>query len=169
MKHAKFNRRLAAWTAAGVAGAGLVTGATGAGLATGVANASATPSASSSAASLSSAATGSNGHPRLKLARKVAASSVRGEIVLDGKKGERTVDFQRGSVSELSSSSFTVTDKTGTPQIWAITSETKVRERNPGRGAASSAELQNGENVTVIGTTSDGARTARLVLLAPHA
>lgn len=155
MKHSRFNRRLAAWTAAGVAGAGLVAGLAGA--------------ASASSTSSSTPAIGSSGHPRLQLARKVAAASVRGEIVLDGKKGEHTVDFQRGSVSELSPSSFTVTDKTGTSQTWAITPETKVRERNAGRGAASSAEPRNGQNVVVIGTTSDGALTARLVLIAPQA
>jgi hypothetical protein len=150
------------WTAAAVAGAGLF-----AGVANAAESGSSTPTAAKSntsaytRAATTNQATGLSADAVRRLKRKLAAGAVRGEIVLNTKQGFQTVDFQRGSVSDASSSGFTVTDTSGTAENWAVSSDTKVRERG-----TTSAQITNGENVLVIGLKTDGTPTARLVVIA---
>jgi len=150
------------WTAAAVAGMGLFAGvANAAESGTSTPTVATTNTAADTMATSASQATGMSGKAVRKLERKLAAGAVRGEIVLNTKKGVETVDFQRGSVSDASSSGFTVTDKSGTAESWTMSSSTKVRERG-----TTSAQVMNGENVLVIGLKTDGTMTARLVVVA---
>lgn len=158
--------KLIGWTAAGLAGVGVFAG---------VANAavdSAPPTSSTSSATTPNTANAANtangANPRVsqklieRVERRLVAGAQRGEIVLDTKKGVQTVDFQRGTTSNASSSAVTVTDKTGTAQNWSVSSTTKIRERG-----TSSPKLTDGENVVVVGLKTDGTLTARLILVVP--
>jgi hypothetical protein len=177
MKHLTRGRtRLLAWTAAGLAGTGLIAGVASAATSGGGASPSGFAALTADSAPLdpSAAGTGAQGSKGnrakalLQIERKLAAGSVRGEVVLNTKKGMQTVDFQRGNVSDASATGFTLTDASGTAQSWAISSTTKVRDRKAaGTGNASSATLTNGENVVVIGLKADGTLTARLVMVVP--
>ena len=92
----------AALAATGVA-AGVASAAAPASTATTPATATATPAA---------ATTPQAGRIRalLRLEHKLATGAVHGEIVLDTKKGLQTLDFQRGTISNATSGSFTLTD-----------------------------------------------------------
>jgi hypothetical protein len=145
--------KLIGWTAAGLAGVGLF-----AGVADAAGNGS-TPA--SSAADVAHPHIGQRAIARVE--HRLLAGAVRGELVLDPKKGAQIVDFQRGMTSDASSGAVTVTDKTGTAQSWTVTSSTKIRERG-----ASSPKLTDGENVVVVGLKSAGALTARLIVVVPR-
>lgn len=158
MKHLKSRGWRAAWVAAGiavtgVAAAGVANAATTTGTATPTPSANAQHSKALRAKELS------------KIERQVAAKATHGEIVLDTKKGLQTVDFQRGVISDASTSGFTVTDKGGTTESWTASSATKVRARS-GKGAkASSGQIVNGETAVVIGLKDGDTLTARLVVV----
>jgi hypothetical protein len=138
---------LIGWTAAGLAGVGVF-----AGLAT------------TASAATTGTATGSGPHQKVahRVEHRLLAGATRGEVVLDTKKGVQTVEFQRGTTSDASSTAITITDKTGTAQTWAISSTTKVRERG-----VSSPQLADDQNVVVVGVKSDGTLTARLIVIVP--
>ncbi len=79
-----------------------------------------TPAAPSSAP----AAKAHPGKARLALARRAE----HGEVVLHGKAGDRTVDFQRGVVTAASPTSVTVRSTDGFTQTYAFTPTSKVRK-----------------------------------------
>jgi hypothetical protein len=162
-------RKLIGWTTAGLAGAGLFAGVASA--ATNTANTAntantvntantATPALTAANTGLSN--TGLSSKALTRAEHKLARGAARGEVVFDTKKGVTTVDFQRGTISDASSSAITVTDKTGTAQTWVISSATKVRERG-----VSSPQLTDDENAVVVGVKSDGRLDARLVFIVP--
>lgn len=152
--------KLIGWTAAGLAGVGVFAG---------VANAA--DNAGTSAPNTPQTTSRQVANARVpqvsqkvvaRIEQRMVAGAVRGELVLDTKKGVQTVDFQRGTTSDASSSAVTVTDKTGTAENWTVSSSTKIRQRG-----TSSPQLTDGENVVVVGLKSDGTLTARLVLVLP--
>ena len=150
--------KLIGWTAAGLAGVGVIAGLASTASAAGNSGTSSPPTpqaANSQAAQVSQRVIARIEHRLLK-------GAARGEIVLDTKKGAQTVDFQRGATSDVSSNAVTVTDKTGTAEKWTVSSSTKIRERG-----ASSPQLTDGENVVVVGLKSNGTSTARLILAVP--
>jgi hypothetical protein len=170
------HRRLAL-VAAGIAGTGV--------LVTGVANAATSNSASDGLSGISAAAvTGdgpSSGNAKTgdgKLAQalkqirtQLKAGKVSGEVTVDTKKGPQTIEFQRGSVSQSASGTFTVTDSSGGAQTWTVGPKMKVRDRAQRKATAgstaTSATVANGENVVVVGLKTDATETARLVVVVP--
>jgi hypothetical protein len=164
--------RLVAWTAAGVLGAGVLVGVADAATSNGASAGDSSLTAASSTSGQSPAGKANSPQSLARIEQKLAAGSVHGEIVLDTKKGLQTLDFQRGTVSGASAGSsgtFTVTDASGTAQTWTLSSSTKVRERKAKQdaGAASSAQLVDGETVVVIGLKADATLTARAVVIVP--
>ncbi len=159
--------KLIGWTAAGLAGVGVCAGVANASENSGTPSLSASHTASQTASSSAPQAASPNA-PKVsqkviaRIEQRLVAGSVRGEVVLDNKKGVQTVDFQRGTTSDASSSAVTVTDKTGTAENWTVSSATKIRQRH-----TSSPQLSDGENVVVVGVKSDGTLTARLILVVP--
>lgn len=148
---------LIGWTAAGLAGVGVF-----AGVATAANGATNTANTSNATTTLTAAHTGLSQKAVARAERKLARGSVRGEVVLDTKKGAVTVGFQGGTTSNVSSGTVTVTDKTGTAQTWSVSSDTKVRERG-----VASPQLSDDERVVVVGVKSDGTLAARLIVIAP--
>jgi hypothetical protein len=172
MKH---GMRIAAWTTAGVVGAGAVVGVAQAAT-SGNGSGSGAPSLSAVQAALTGDASGTAGTPSTgraalrqkalrQLTRKLAAGAVHGQVTVDTKNGVQTIDFQRGTVSGATSTAFTVTDSTGTTENWAVTSTTKVRAHKG--DTAASAQITDGETVVVIGLDDGGAQSARLVMVLP--
>lgn len=81
-----------------------------------------TPSASPSASASATPTTGA----RARQHRGLAARALHGEVTLAGKK-HQVVDFQRGTVAEVSSTSVTVTSEDGFSATYAVSGDTRVR------------------------------------------
>ncbi|MCL6538487.1 MAG: hypothetical protein K6T28_07880 [Acidothermus sp.] len=166
LRRYRLGRRTVAVAVAGILAAGGLAGAavaaTGAPQPTQLAALTADPQPGSSSGS----------HPaddRATLLRQLAHRSVRGDIVVRTKQGFATMSFQRGEVTAVDPTTFTVRDATGTTETWTLTAATKIRERGK------AAQLTVGVSVVVLGTQTDGAqsgatRDARFVwILAPKA
>jgi len=176
MKHLKKSRGwLAGWAAAGIA----VTGIAAAGVANAATSNNTPTDATSTTATASTVDPTPSAHLQsskalrakelLKLERRLASKATHGEIVLDTKKGLQTIDFQRGTISDASTSGFTVTDKGGTAETWVSSSDTKVRARSGKGTKPSSGQIVNGETAVVIGVKDGDTMTARLVVVLPVA
>ena len=173
----KLHHRRLALVAVGIAGTGV--------LVTGVASAATSSPTSDGVAGISAASLTSDGGSsgtdtaRGKLAQALKqirtdlkAGQVSGEVTVDTKKGPQSIEFQRGTVSASTASTFTVTDTSDGAQVWTVGPKMKVRDRAQrkaaGSGAsATSATVSNGENVIVVGLKTDTAETARLVVVVP--
>jgi hypothetical protein len=113
------------------------------------------------------------GHPRearavLRACRPIArlflTGGIHGQVTFEGKKGARTVAFERGVVESVSPSAVVVRAKDGTTWTWELVSDTVVREH--GKRTSTSA-LSDGERVWVGGPLSSGSNDARLILIRP--
>ncbi len=156
MNRMRTRTKVLALTAAGLAGAGVLTGVASA--------ATGTHAAGTGGPTAGGAAAGVAGHRHL--ARQLATHAVHGEVVVNTKQGMQTVDFQRGTVETAGTGEFTVTDASGTTETWAIGPDTKIRDR-AAQPSSTSADLVSGEQVVVIGTKTGDALTARLVVVRP--
>jgi hypothetical protein len=163
-------RRVLMLGAAGVACVGLLTA--------GVANA-ASPGPSTSNPAGVPGGKGKVAKTMKEIRQQLRSGAVHGEVTVDTKKGIQTVDFQRGTVAQLSSGGFQVTDSSGLSESWVIGPKTKVRElgqhkagvtstpSTPSTQSAPAATISNGENVVVIGLKTAGTLTARIVVVLP--
>jgi hypothetical protein len=116
-----------------------------------------------------------NGHPvaaRHGLLRcagafgRIAAAGVHGEVTYKAKNGFRTIVFERGSVTAVSSTTVTVRAADGTTWTWDIVKNTVVRQSGH---VVTASKLTTGEQVLVAGQVTGGARDARLVRIRPAA
>lgn len=157
--------RAAAWVGAGVLGAGLVTGI-----------AEAHPWSSSSPANSAQTAASPSPTPnkdgqrpdgwRGRMQRRFGnklGRTVHGIFVVKTKNGYVTMQMQRGTVSGISGSTFTVESSDHYSQQYTEDSNTKVRID---RQQASFSQLKNGELVGVLAMkNSDGSYTAKFIIV----
>lgn len=94
----------------------------------------------------------------------VASRIEHGQFVVHGKNGTVTRDIIHGTVVAVSPSSITVRAADGTQQTYAVTSQTKVRQRAHGKGTASSiSAVAVGDQALVLGTGSGNLSANRVI------
>jgi len=95
-------------------------------------------------------------HPLARLGKHV----LHGQWVVKNKDGDVvTRDEIHGSVTAVSATSITVKAEDGVSQTYAITSDTKVRQRTQGKPRSGDdsdiSKVKTGDNVVVLGTGTD--------------
>jgi hypothetical protein len=141
--------------AAGIVGAGAIAGVAYAAVST---PATASGNVSGPADSTVAAATGQPGATAgtAGLGRRALLNRLEhGELTLRTKKGDVTVDVQRGTVTAVSPTSITVKSLDGYTHSYAVTSATKVRVGKQ-RGAISGVHAQ--DKVLLVGTAGNALR-----------
>jgi hypothetical protein len=89
------------------------------------------------------------GHHQARLRKRLTHA----QIVTKGKHGSVTHDLIKGTVTAVSATSITVQAADRTSETFTVGSDTKVRVRSNGSGAASSiAHVAKGDQVFVAGT-----------------
>jgi hypothetical protein len=114
-----------------------------------------------------SAAPGGNGkHPRLKrlAIRKLALRGKveHGQVTVETKTGDQTIDVQRGTVTAINSTSMTVKSADGYTLTWTIGGPLKVIEA---RTQIQPSDVKVGELVGVAGLQAGANATAQLVVI----
>lgn len=99
--------RIAAWTAAGVLGAGALSGV--------------------AYAATDGPAAPPQAHQRAARHGGLLRALEHGELTLRGRNGDRTVDLQRGTASAVTATALTVTSHDGFTATYTVTPRTKVR------------------------------------------
>jgi hypothetical protein len=114
---------------------------------------SASPSAGPSAPN-----PGRKHRPRIKLRKNV----LHGESVVQTKDGVKTVAFQRGTVTAISTTSVTVKSTDGFTQSWTIGDKLDVVQH---RKTVQPSEVKAGAEIGIAGPKENGTPTARLIVL----
>ncbi|HEY7010753.1 MAG TPA: hypothetical protein VH395_17510 [Jatrophihabitantaceae bacterium] len=108
----------------------------------------------STSGSGSSASTASTAHHGMRH-KRLLMHMVHGQIVTHGKDGYVTHSGIRGTATAVSATSITVKAADGFTQSFALTKDTKVRERpasGTGKGSAGTlSDLKSGDKVAVLG------------------
>jgi Domain of unknown function (DUF5666) len=117
----------------------------------GVASADPTPTPTSSATATPTAGTSPSTKPGKadkadKAKRDLVQRALHGEVTLGGKK-HKVVDFQRGTVADVSASSITVKSTDGFSATYAVDAKTKVRHA---KEAAAIGDVKTGDKVRVV-------------------
>ena len=155
-------RKSAAWAATGIIGAGVVGGLTYAAVS---APAGASPDLGTAADNIVSAAQpspGSGAGPaKGRLGgmgrRGMLARIEHGQLTLQTKQGDRTVDLQRGTVSAVTPTSISVTSPDNFAGTYTVDSSTKVRTRS---GLVSISAVHKGDKVFVV---ASGGKALRIL------
>jgi hypothetical protein len=128
----------------------------------GVSDASLAANTTQAAALRSTLTTPAKGH-RWAIGRIRALGGMYGQFTYDTKSsGPRTLAFERGTVSSVTSSDVVVRAKDGTSETWEMSGTSVVREdgtREP------TSTLAQGQTVFAAGPISDGAHDARLIVI----
>lgn len=147
-------KRTARFVAAGVAALALAGG-----VSAGIASADPSSPAPSPSAS-ASATTSPQSSPKADHKRPLlAARALHGEVTLAGKK-HRVVDFQRGTVSEVSSTSITVKSSDGFTATYVVDAKTKVKVR---KDAAAIGDVKTADRVRVTAVRDSSTVTAKRI------
>jgi hypothetical protein len=85
-----------------------------------------------------------------------------GEVVVQTKKGDKTVDVQRGTVTAITGSSVTVKSADGFTQTWAFGSPLRVVEH---RATVQPSEVKTGIQIGVAGVKNGSTVTANLIVI----
>jgi hypothetical protein len=112
-----------------------------------------------------SAPAGKGKHPRLRalgIRRMLGKNIEHGEIVVNTKDGDKTIDVERGTVTAISSTSITVKASDGFSETWVIGSSTKVIKD---RAASTPSAVSGGATVGIAGTKSGDTVTATLIVI----
>jgi hypothetical protein len=96
------------------------------------------------------------------LARLRRLGGMYGQFTFKESKEDRTVAFERGTVTAVTGSDVVVRANDGTTWTWALTGSSVVRE--DGKRTKASA-LATGEPVFAGGTVTGGTRSARLIVI----
>jgi len=96
------------------------------------------------------------------LARLRRLGGMYGQFTFEASKEDRTVAFERGTVTAVTGSDVVVRANDGTTWTWALTGSSVVRE--DGKHTKASA-LATGEPVFAGGTVTGGTRSARLIVI----
>ena len=103
-----------------------------------------------------------------RLGRSLRHHAVHGQIVTHDDDGYVRHDGVLGTVAAVSASSITVRAADGYRETFVVGDTTKVRKREGGSGSTSTiSAVHPGDQVAVVGRTSDGAKgaaTARVIL-----
>lgn len=129
----------------------------------GVAAADPTPSPTPSATASPTAGASPSAKPgkatKAKAKRDLAQRALHGEVTLGGKK-HQVVDFQRGTVSEVSATSITVRSADGFSATYAVDAKTKVRHA---KESATIADVKSGDKVRVVAIKDGSSTTAKRI------
>ncbi|QKG23433.1 DUF5666 domain-containing protein [Actinomadura verrucosospora] len=124
----------------------------------------AVPAAANSAPSPSPSSTTAapKEHPRhgKRMAPLRRVRGVHGEATVRRKDGFHLADWQRGKITAISGTSFTVRSADGATWTWTTNADTRVRKDG---GKSTVSALTNGAQVFVLGERSGDTRTAKLV------
>jgi hypothetical protein len=104
-------------------------------------------------------------HPalrRLTIRRALARNVEHGEVVVNTKDGDKTIDVQRGTVTAISSTTITVKSSDGFSQTWTFGSPIHVIEH---RTTVQPSNVTTGETVGLAGTKSGSNLTATLMVI----
>lgn len=115
--------------------------------------------------SASPAPAGGNGHPRLKrlaVRRALARNVEHGQVVVDTKDGEKTIDVQRGTVTAITDTTITVKCTDGFSETWTFGTPLHVIEH---RTTVQPKDLAAGDTVGVAGAEVGGTVTANLIVI----
>jgi hypothetical protein len=97
-----------------------------------------------------------------RLRRQLAAHVEHGEVVVQTKDGDKTVDVQRGEVTAVTSTSVTVKSADGFTQTWAYGDPLRVVQH---RAKADAGAVKVGEKVGVAGVKQGSTVTANLIII----
>ena len=101
---------------------------------------------------------GGKHRPRIKLRKNV----LHGETVVQTKDGVKTVAFQRGTVTAISTTSVTVKSTDGFSQTWTIGDKLHVIQH---RKTVQPSDVKQGAEIGIAGPKENGTATARLIVL----
>jgi len=99
---------------------------------------------------------------RPKLRRELAQHVEHGEVVVQTKDGDKTVDVQRGTVTAITSSSVTVKSVDGFTQTWAFGTKLRIVAHQK---TAQVSDVKNGIQVGVAGVKNGSTVTANLIVI----
>jgi hypothetical protein len=99
---------------------------------------------------------------RLTIRRALARNVEHGEMVVQTKDGDKTIDVQRGTVTAISSTTVTVKSADGFSETWTFGNPIHVVEH---RTTVQPSNVTTGETVGVAGTKSNGNLTASLLVI----
>ncbi len=99
---------------------------------------------------------------RPALRRELGQRVEHGEVVVQTKQGDKTVDVQRGTVTAISATSVTVKSADGFTQTWAFGTPLKVIER---RNTVQPSEVKTGIQIGIAGAKNGSTVTANLILI----
>ena len=91
--------------------------------------------------------------------RNLVQRALHGEVTLGGKK-HQVVDFQRGTVSAVSTTSITVLSTDGFSATYGVDAKTKVRHA---KEQASIADVKTGDKVRVVALKDGSSTTAKRI------
>jgi hypothetical protein len=125
-----------------------------------------TPSPSASGAAHGGASGNAKAkHPalrRLTIRRALARNVEHGEVVVNTKDGDKTIDVQRGTITAISSTTVTVKSSDGFTETWTFGSPIHVIEH---RTTVQPSNVATGETVGLAGTKSGSNLTATLMVI----
>jgi hypothetical protein len=104
-------------------------------------------------------------HPglrRLRLRRELRKHIEHGQITVETKKGDQTIDVQRGTVTAATSTTLTVKSNDGFTLTWTIGSPISVFDHGTKSDVSA---VKTGAIVGVAGTQSGSITTARLIVI----
>ncbi|HEY1484810.1 MAG TPA: hypothetical protein VGF84_01825 [Micromonosporaceae bacterium] len=117
-------------------------------------------------AAAASAAPGKGKHPRLRrlaIKRLALRGHVEhGQVTVQTKTGDKTIDVQRGTITAMTSSTMTVKSTDGYTLTWTTTGPMTVIQH---RTSIQPGELKVGDAVGVAGTQSGATALAKLVVV----
>lgn len=140
------------WAATGIIGAGVAGGLTYAAVSAPAVASSDLGSAVDNALNAASPDPGAGDHAGMRrgMGRRGLLNRIEhGELTLQTRQGDRTVDLQRGVVSAVSPTSISVTSPDKFAGTYTVDSSTKVRTRS---GLVSISAVHTGDQVFVVAT-----------------
>ncbi len=120
-------------------------------------------SASPESSPAPSASAAHNGQHKGQRARYLRRHTLHGEFTVHTRKGDKTVDVQRGQVTAVSGSRLTVKSSDGYQLTWSLTDKTGVRS---GKDKAERSALKKDAKVRVVGVKTGNTRTALRIRMA---
>ena len=102
-----------------------------------------------------------NGDRRGFVRRRLLARALHGEVTL-AREEHRVIAFQRGEVQKVSRTSVTVKSNDGFVETYALSDETKVREKGEQAGVS---DIDSSDRVLVVATKDHATINARRVIV----
>ncbi len=127
----------------------------------GATQASASPE--SSAAPSASASAAHKGQHKGRKGHYLRRHTLHGEFVVHTRKGDKTLDVQRGQVTGISGDKVTVKSSDGYHVTWSLTDKTGVRS---GKDKADRSALKKDVKVQVVGVRTSNTHTALRIRVA---